>query len=105
MRQGEQRSLLVNSGAEAVENAVKIARAATGRPGVIVFGNSFHGRTLLTLAMTGKVDYKRGFGPLPAEVYRVARPVPVPRCDLGRRDLRARARLQARRRPEAPSRA
>ncbi|MBA3716946.1 MAG: aspartate aminotransferase family protein [Actinobacteria bacterium] len=73
---GEQRSLLVNSGAEAVENAVKIARAATGRPGVLVFGNSFHGRTLLTLAMTGKVDYKRGFGPLPAEVYRAPGPYP-----------------------------
>ena len=73
---GEQRSLLVNSGAEAVENAVKIARAATGRPGVIVFGNSFHGRTLLTLAMTGKIDYKRGFGPLPPEVYRVPGPYP-----------------------------
>ena len=73
---GEQRSLLVNSGAEAVENAVKIARAATGRSGVIVFGNSFHGRTLLTLAMTGKIDYKRGFGPLPPEVYRVAGPYP-----------------------------
>src|SRR5919204_297998 len=55
---GEQRSLLLNSGAEAVENAVKIARVATGRPGVLVFGASFHGRTLLTLAMTGKVDYK-----------------------------------------------
>jgi 4-aminobutyrate aminotransferase / (S)-3-amino-2-methylpropionate transaminase / 5-aminovalerate transaminase len=73
---GEQRSLLVNSGAEAVENAVKIARAATGRPGVLVFGNSFHGRTLLTLAMTGKIDYKRGFGPLPPEVYRVPGPYP-----------------------------
>jgi 4-aminobutyrate aminotransferase/(S)-3-amino-2-methylpropionate transaminase len=73
---GEQRSVLVNSGAEAVENAVKIARAATGRPGVLVFGNSFHGRTLLTLAMTGKIDYKRGFGPLPAEVYRAPGPYP-----------------------------
>jgi len=74
--EGEQRSLLVNSGAEAVENAVKIARAASGRPGVIVFGNSFHGRTLLTLAMTGKIDYKRGFGPLPEEVYRAPGPYP-----------------------------
>jgi 4-aminobutyrate aminotransferase/(S)-3-amino-2-methylpropionate transaminase len=73
---GEQRSLLVNSGAEAVENAVKIARAATGRPAVIVFGNSFHGRTLLTLAMTGKIDYKRGFGPFPSEVYRAPGPYP-----------------------------
>jgi 4-aminobutyrate aminotransferase/(S)-3-amino-2-methylpropionate transaminase len=73
---GEQRSVLVNSGGEAVENAVKIARAATGRPGVLVFGNSFHGRTLLTLAMTGKIDYKRGFGPLLAEVYRAPGPYP-----------------------------
>src|SRR5437016_4940002 len=49
----EQRSLLVNSGAEAVENAVKIARAATGRPAVVVFEHAFHGRTLLTMTMTG----------------------------------------------------
>src|SRR5215218_832965 len=52
----EQRSILVNSGAEAIENAVKIARAATGRQGVVVFDNAFHGRTLLALAMTGKVS-------------------------------------------------
>jgi 4-aminobutyrate aminotransferase-like enzyme len=52
---GEQRSILVNSGAEAVENAVKIARAATGRPAVIVFENAFHGRTLLTMTMTAKL--------------------------------------------------
>ena len=51
----EQRSILVNSGAEAIENAVKIARAATGRPAVVVFENGFHGRTLLTMAMTSKV--------------------------------------------------
>ena len=67
LRRGRAAQPAVNSGAEAVENAVKIARAATGRPGVVVFGNSFHGRTLLTLAMTGKIDYKRGFGPLPEE--------------------------------------
>src|SRR3954452_5114833 len=66
----EQRSLLVNSGAEAVENAVKIARAATGRPAVVVFENAFHGRTLLTMTMTSKVvPYKRGFGPFAPEVY------------------------------------
>jgi 4-aminobutyrate aminotransferase len=59
-----------STGAEAVENAVKIARAATGRPGVIAFGGAFHGRTLLTLALTGKVaPYKVGFGPLPGGVY------------------------------------
>ena len=73
----EQRSILVNSGAEAIENAVKIARAATGRPAVVVFENGFHGRTLLTMAMTSKVrPYKAGFGPFPGEVYRAAAPYP-----------------------------
>jgi 4-aminobutyrate aminotransferase / (S)-3-amino-2-methylpropionate transaminase / 5-aminovalerate transaminase len=57
---GEQRSLLVNSGAEAIENAVKIARAATKRSGVLVFDNAFHGRTLLTMTMTSKVAYRKG---------------------------------------------
>lgn len=58
------------TGAEAVENAVKIARAHTGRPGVIAFSGAFHGRTLLAMALTGKVvPYKVGFGPFPAEVY------------------------------------
>ena len=74
---GSQKSILVNSGAEAVENAVKIARAATGRGAVVVFENGFHGRTLLTLAMTSKVrPYKAGFGPFPGEVYRAAAPYP-----------------------------
>jgi 4-aminobutyrate aminotransferase / (S)-3-amino-2-methylpropionate transaminase / 5-aminovalerate transaminase len=73
----EQKSLLVNSGAEAVENAVKIARAATGRPAVVVFDRAFHGRTLLTMAMTSKVvPYKRGFGPFAPEVYRASAPYP-----------------------------
>jgi 4-aminobutyrate aminotransferase/(S)-3-amino-2-methylpropionate transaminase len=72
----EQKSLLLNSGAEAIENAVKIARAATGRQAVIVFENSFHGRTLLTMAMTGNVKYKRGFGPFPPAVHRVPAPYP-----------------------------
>jgi 4-aminobutyrate aminotransferase len=73
----EQRSILVSSGAEGVENAVKIARAATGRPGVVVFENAFHGRTSLTMAMTGKVvPYKRGFGPFTPEVYRAPAPYP-----------------------------
>ncbi len=72
-----QKSVLVNSGAEAVENAVKIARAATGRPAVVVFENGFHGRTLLTMAMTSKVrPYKAGFGPFPGEVYRAPAPYP-----------------------------
>ncbi len=68
------KTLLVNSGAEAVENAVKIARAATGRPGVVVFDRAFHGRTNLTMAMTSKLVYKQGFGPLAPEVYRAPAP-------------------------------
>jgi 4-aminobutyrate aminotransferase / (S)-3-amino-2-methylpropionate transaminase / 5-aminovalerate transaminase len=73
----EQKSILLNSGAEAIENAVKIARAATGRPGVVVFENGFHGRTLLTLTMTSKVrPYKAGFGPFAPEVYRAPGPYP-----------------------------
>ena len=73
-RGAEQRSLLVNSGAEAVENAVKIARAATGRPAVIAFDNAFHGRTLLTMTLTSKVAYRKGFGPFAPEVYRTPAP-------------------------------
>ena len=58
------------TGAEAVENAIKIARAATGRSAVIAFGGGFHGRTMMGMALTGKVDpYKIGFGPFPGEVY------------------------------------
>jgi 4-aminobutyrate aminotransferase len=64
------KTMLVNSGAEAVENAVKIARAHTGRSGVIGFGGGFHGRTLLTMGITGKVHpYKANFGPFPAEIF------------------------------------
>src|SRR5438552_4332004 len=70
------KSILVNSGAEAIENAVKIARAATGRPGVVVFDRAFHGRTSLTMAMTAKLVYKQGFGPLATDVYRAAAPYP-----------------------------
>jgi 4-aminobutyrate aminotransferase len=72
----ETKSLLVNSGAEAVENAVKIARAATGRAGVVVFDRAFHGRTSLTMTMTAKLVYKQGFGPLATDVYRAAAPYP-----------------------------
>ena len=73
----DQRSILVNSGAEAVENAVKIARVATGRPAVVVFDGAFHGRTLLAMTMTSKVKpYKAGFGPFAPEVYRVPAPYP-----------------------------
>jgi len=66
------------TGAEAVENAVKIARAATGRPGVIAFTGGFHGRTLMGMALTGKVaPYKIGFGPFPSDVYHAPFPNPL----------------------------
>ncbi|MEY8098917.1 4-aminobutyrate--2-oxoglutarate transaminase [Falsihalocynthiibacter sp. S25ZX9] len=69
------KSLLVTTGAEAVENAVKIARAATGRPGVIAFTGGYHGRTLLTLGMTGKISpYKKDVGPFPSDIYRAPFP-------------------------------
>ncbi|CAH2602962.1 4-aminobutyrate aminotransferase PuuE [Rhodovastum atsumiense] len=72
---GEKRTLFVTTGAEAVENAVKIARIATGRPGVVAFTGAFHGRTLLTVALTGKVaPYKLGVAPLPGEIYHVPFP-------------------------------
>ncbi|WP_410014938.1 4-aminobutyrate--2-oxoglutarate transaminase [Sodalis sp. RH24] len=72
---GPAKTTLFSTGAEAVENAVKIARAYTRRPGVITFGGAFHGRTLLTLALTGKVaPYKLGFGPLPGQVFHAAYP-------------------------------
>ncbi|MBK0002891.1 4-aminobutyrate--2-oxoglutarate transaminase [Erwinia sp. S38] len=64
-----------STGAEAVENAVKIARAYTGRPGVIAFGGAFHGRTFMTMALTGKVaPYKLGFGPFPGQVFHARYP-------------------------------
>src|SRR3954467_15549514 len=70
------KTLLVNSGAEAIGNAVKIARAATGRAGVVVFDRAFHGRTNLTMAMTSKLVYKQGFGPLATDVHRAPAPYP-----------------------------
>ncbi len=71
----KKKSLLVNSGAEAVENAVKIARHYTKRPAVVVFEHSYHGRTNLTMALTAKnMPYKEGFGPFAPEVYRVPMP-------------------------------
>ena len=67
----DKRAMLLSSGAEAVENAVKIARVATGRDAVVVFDHAYHGRTNLTMAMTAKaMPYKRGFGPFAGEVYR-----------------------------------
>ncbi|HML15218.1 MAG TPA: 4-aminobutyrate--2-oxoglutarate transaminase [Xanthobacteraceae bacterium] len=73
---GPAKSILFSTGAEAVENAIKIARAATGRPGVVAFAGGFHGRTMLTMATTGKVvPYKSRFGPFPADIYHVPFPV------------------------------
>lgn len=72
---GEAKSILFTTGAEATENAVKIARAATGRPGIIAFAGGFHGRTLLASAMTGKVTpYKRGLGPFPGDIHHLPFP-------------------------------
>ncbi len=69
------KTALFTTGAEAVENAVKIARSATRRPGIIAFGSAFHGRTLLGMALTGKVvPYKLGFGPFPADIYHAPYP-------------------------------
>ncbi|MFL4154442.1 aminotransferase class III-fold pyridoxal phosphate-dependent enzyme, partial [Escherichia coli] len=68
----EKRTALFNTGSEALENAVKYARAATGRPAVVVFDHAFHGRTLMTMTMTAKNQpYKATFGPFAPEVYRV----------------------------------
>jgi len=76
-RGADQKSILLNSGAEAVENAVKIARAATGRPAIVAFDRGFHGRTLMTMTLTSKVKpYKKGFGPFAPEVYRAPAPYP-----------------------------
>jgi len=78
------KAALFNSGAEAVENAVKIARHATGKQGVVTFENAFHGRTLLTMSLTSKVKpYKFGFGPYAPEIYRIPHAYCY-RCPLGR---------------------
>ena len=73
---GPAKTILFSTGAEAVENAVKIARKATGRSAVIAFSGGFHGRSFMAMALTGKTaPYKRGFGPLPGEVYHLPFPV------------------------------
>jgi len=73
--EGDAKTIFFTTGAEATENAVKVARAATGRPGIIAFVGGFHGRTALSSAMTGKVSpYKKGLGPLPGHVYHVPYP-------------------------------
>ncbi|WP_435204747.1 4-aminobutyrate--2-oxoglutarate transaminase [Micromonospora sp. bgisy143] len=87
----EKRSALFNSGAEAVENAVKIARHATGRPAVVVFDHAYHGRTNLTMALTAKnMPYKHRFGPFAGEIYRV--PMSYPLRDGGLSGVEAAAR-------------
>ena len=74
---GERKAAFFNSGAEAVENAVKFARAATGRPAIVCFEGGFHGRTLLTMSLTSRhKPYKTGFGPFAPEVYRLPYPYP-----------------------------
>ena len=74
---GDRKVALFNSGAEAVENSVKIARAATGRQGIIAFEGAFHGRTLMAMSLTSRVQpYKSKFGPFAPEVYRVPFPYP-----------------------------
>ena len=88
----DKRSILVNTGAEAVENAVKIARRATGRPAVVVLDHAFHGRTNLTMAMTAKaMPYKTGFGPFAGEVYRVPASYPLRDGGLSGEEAAARA--------------
>lgn len=73
--EGPAKTIFFTTGAEATENAVKIARAATGRPGIVAFSGAFHGRTLLASAMTGKVSpYKKGLGPFPGEIYHLPFP-------------------------------
>jgi 4-aminobutyrate aminotransferase/(S)-3-amino-2-methylpropionate transaminase len=80
----QKRTMLVNSGAEALENAVKVARYFTGRPAVVTFDHSFHGRTLMAMSLTAKVmPYKLGFGPFAPEVYRLPFAYPY-RCPTGR---------------------
>jgi 4-aminobutyrate aminotransferase / (S)-3-amino-2-methylpropionate transaminase / 5-aminovalerate transaminase len=88
------KSALFNSGAEAVENAVKVARHATGRDAVVVFDHAYHGRTNLTMAMTSKsMPYKHGFGPFAGEVYRAPmsypfrEPVPISGADAAARAI------------------
>ncbi len=75
---GEKKTIFVTTGAEAVENAVKIARAATGRQAVVAFTGAFHGRTFMGMALTGKVvPYKVGFGAMPNDVFHVPFPIPL----------------------------
>ena len=91
------KAMLVNSGAEAVENAIKIARQATGREAVICFTGGFHGRTLLASSLTSKISYKTGCGPFAPEVYRLPYPVVRPKSGVSADEVSAceLARLRA----------
>ena len=96
------KSIFVTTGAEAVENAIKIARAHTGRSGVIAFGGGFHGRTFMAMALTGKVaPYKAAFGPFPAEIYHAPFPIAYHGCQRRRQPGCDRAALQVRHRARA----
>ncbi len=82
------KTALFSTGAEAIENAIKIARAHTGRGGVIAFGGAFHGRSLFAVALTGKVQpYKTGFGPFPPEIYHAPFPCHCASLDEVQRSL------------------
>ncbi len=95
------KTLLVTTGSEAVENAVKIARAATGRAGVIAFTGAYHGRTMMTLGLTGKVvPYSAGMGLMPGGVFRALYPNELHGVSDRRFDRQHRAHLQERRRAE-----
>ncbi len=89
------KAMLVNTGAEAVENSIKIARQATGRPAVICFTGAFHGRTLLATTMTSKVNYKTGCGPFAPEIYRLPYPAVTRHDDERTVAQRELARLRA----------
>jgi 4-aminobutyrate aminotransferase/(S)-3-amino-2-methylpropionate transaminase len=81
---GDARALLMSTGAEAVENAIKIARSFTGRAGILCFEHAFHGRTLLGMSLTGKtIPYKHGFGPFAPEIYRLPYPYPYRHINEG----------------------
>ena len=81
----EKKAIFVSTGAEAVENCVKIARAYTGRRGVIAFNGGFHGRTNLTMALTGKITpYKNLFGPFPGDIFHA--PFPITQHDISVKD-------------------
>ena len=103
---GPAKAAFFNAGTEAVENAVKFARAYTRRTAVVCFEGGFHGRTLLSLTMTSKMHpYKAGLGPFAPEVYRLPYPDSVPRPEHARGSRRARALVRRRSSRRSTSRA